>query len=430
MIFFNNRGISLVETLATVGIAGGIMVGVNSVVMTSQKEVRSLEIDSQYEELKSSITSSLLKKNSCDANLRGLTAPTNLNQLKANTDTVMLQVGEAYNNALSIDAIELTEQTVMDDNVSVFNLRFSVSPFGSSQRSQFDDIELNIYAITSETDASIAECMNQKHIALLEDCRKTGGSWIHSERKCIYARCAPNEKLQEILPDGSLVCRSTNCDPRQSLVRLNGSTADSVCEEPLTARMCPTGQVLIGISSQGNLDCRTPIHCTGSWSSCSRSCGGGVRVYRHTRTAMYAGRNCSISNGARRSCNTQACPPPPPPPTLADTTGPTQEVIAASPTPPDDIQAACNSSALMSSICATYRANGAEPDFGGVKYWERTALDGTRTEQETHERITEIIIGIQNGTIEQDWDAYRRENEAHGITEEQASKVCGADMDC
>lgn len=57
-----------------------------------------------------------------------------------------------------------------------------------------------------------------------------------------------------------------------------------------------------------------PVDCAGQWTytSCTRSCGGGTRTARYdvTRAAQNGGAPCPFSNGFQReeSCNTHSCP--------------------------------------------------------------------------------------------------------------------------
>ena len=51
-----------------------------------------------------------------------------------------------------------------------------------------------------------------------------------------------------------------------------------------------------------------PIDCVGEWSSCSKSCGGGIQKYKITRNANLTGAKCPARQGQVKVCNTQGCP--------------------------------------------------------------------------------------------------------------------------
>ena len=57
------------------------------------------------------------------------------------------------------------------------------------------------------------------------------------------------------------------------------------------------------------------VDCSGSWGTCSQTCGGGIQLFSISTAASNGGASCQASNGAVQTCNTQSCvvtidPPP------------------------------------------------------------------------------------------------------------------------
>ncbi|RYF53294.1 MAG: hypothetical protein EOO39_40975, partial [Cytophagaceae bacterium] len=53
-----------------------------------------------------------------------------------------------------------------------------------------------------------------------------------------------------------------------------------------------------------------PINCSGAFSGCSATCGGGTQTYIISQAAQNGGAACAFNSGQTQACNTQACTPP------------------------------------------------------------------------------------------------------------------------
>lgn len=50
-----------------------------------------------------------------------------------------------------------------------------------------------------------------------------------------------------------------------------------------------------------------PVDCSGAWSACSKTCGGGIQTYSVSTQAANGGLQCAAVSGATQACNQQAC---------------------------------------------------------------------------------------------------------------------------
>lgn len=127
-----------------------------------------------------------------------------------------------------------------------------------------------------------------------------------------FYNTSDNYRMTCIDADGN----PTACDI--SNVNCNGmdnyyySASDNLCKPHTT---CGTGQSLSGATGTSDGTCSwDPVNCAGdwdNWSGCSKSCGGGkqTRTYIVTRPAKYGGAGCGQGNGRQeQSCNTHGCP--------------------------------------------------------------------------------------------------------------------------
>lgn len=124
-------------------------------------------------------------------------------------------------------------------------------------------------------------------------------------------------------------------EPRQSSVLLDASkfvslsaqsqcTADKVpvglrpdgtvnCAPRITNNQCTEGHVIGFDYKTGKVICSkggtaTPIHCEGTWTDCSKSCGGGIQTYNITQLPQFGGNACPFTDKTSRSCNEDPCP--------------------------------------------------------------------------------------------------------------------------
>jgi len=51
-----------------------------------------------------------------------------------------------------------------------------------------------------------------------------------------------------------------------------------------------------------------PVDCSGFWSECSKSCGGGTQKFTITISTRDGGHSCTAKDGDLRQCNLQECP--------------------------------------------------------------------------------------------------------------------------
>ncbi|RYZ63463.1 MAG: hypothetical protein EOP05_23520, partial [Proteobacteria bacterium] len=64
-----------------------------------------------------------------------------------------------------------------------------------------------------------------------------------------------------------------------------------------------------------------PVNCSGTFSACSATCGGGTQTYIISQAAQNGGAACAFTSGQTQACNTQACPTVTPPPVPAACSG-------------------------------------------------------------------------------------------------------------
>jgi prepilin-type N-terminal cleavage/methylation domain-containing protein len=329
--FFNElspQGFSLMEILIALGLLGGITLGVAQLMKQSSESGNYAEARMEENEVARQVALTLANEQSCTNTLRSFGAGEAIPAIKSAQNENLFEVGKNYSgNVIFFKSARLEARggTIppAGKGTMAIVLELARSKVKIGRKESLKEVQV---LVTLDASSKVLSCVSlENQLANSTNkqfCEATGGVWTEGPPpKCDYSNCDV-DSTDTLYSSSCFKARGVqkSGDTMTGSLTISGGKicVDSNCWD-LSAKTCPDPtQALMGIDSQGNAICGTPapppgppapsaVNCQGSFTPCSKTCGGGTRTWVVTQQASGGGTTCLYPDGYSEACNTTPC---------------------------------------------------------------------------------------------------------------------------
>jgi prepilin-type N-terminal cleavage/methylation domain-containing protein len=327
LILKNAKGFTLVEIIIAVGLMAGLSMVAMQMMKTQTTSSASISAKMDEMEIKRNIILTLQDSIACKTTFAQKNIGQDLTAIKSSKGADLFSVGSNFGS----NKVKITSMKTQDLNTFIGTLRdvelvirTTKSVMGKETQAEFK-VRLKVVALGASS--PITDCYSDADTliigATIETCKSLGGIWDAATITCALPDYV--SKSGDTMT-GALAIASGNLDVNAGAVNISGnittngdvkiSAGKQVCVggncRDFSAKNCQPDHMMTGIKANGDLECASiPVisanDCHGSWGACSLTCGTGEQTFVITSPATNGGAACAFSNGATRSCNTQAC---------------------------------------------------------------------------------------------------------------------------
>ncbi len=327
MLLKNAKGFTIVEIMIAVGLMAGLSMVAMQMMKTQSTTSASISAKMDEMEIKRNIMLTLQDSIACKTTFAGKNIGQDLTAIKSSKGVDLFSVGSSFGS----NKVKITSMTTQDLNTFIGTLRdvelvIKTTKLVMAKETQAEfKVRLKVVAIGASS--PITDCYSDADTliigATIETCKSLGGVWDAATILCALPGYVSKDGDTMT---GALAIANGNLDVNAGAVSISGnitttgdvkiSAGKKVCVggncRDFSAKNCQPDHMMTGIKANGDLEC-VPIpvisanDCHGSWGACSQTCGTGEQTYMITSPATNGGAACAFSNGATRSCNTQAC---------------------------------------------------------------------------------------------------------------------------
>lgn len=316
----NQRGFSLISVIVALGLGSIVSLGVMNMMQVSRQEQRKLALRNEFVSIKNRFAENL-HKDQTFLNTIAATANTNMNCLRQKTNCAAAHIANAYSPTLDRVVIYNSGSNggsvFYDGRASATNgftekgmacTGFSLSGAGNSECPI--GFITNWYVNQASSTEGLALTINAKMVFNPAD--------NHPLKRLFYAPhldtalgsydITVTKRVQSLTDMTVITCTQGSVTLNHGGYHTFYSTASvptgNYCNQQ--TRVCTVVNNTPHLS--GSFTHASCIqNCSGSWSTCTATCGGGTQTYSINIPANQWGAACPHADGATQACNTQPC---------------------------------------------------------------------------------------------------------------------------
>lgn len=324
LFFINNRGVSLIQLMVAVALGAVVSLAVINMMGFSTKEQKRVQLRDELLKLKNGF-SEILQQNQAIQNTINASVNTNMACLRNRTACAAANVASTYSP--SLDRVVIYNSGTNGGEIFYDGRATSTAGFtekgtkctGFSISGAGNDLcpvgfITTWYVNQTASTSGLTLTLNAKMVFNPSDSHplKTFINAKGTDTKIGPYDVVISRRVQSLADLNVVTCDQSGITISHSGSYIFYATSSvptgSRCQQE--ARVCSVVNDIANLSgSYTNPTCVQ--NCSGQWSLCSATCGGGTETYTVNVPANQWGAACPFADGATRACNTAACTPPP-----------------------------------------------------------------------------------------------------------------------